>query len=60
MKFKGKSNGANFICVGSLDQEIFDRGILAVFEGLLGFCHDSFVFNISQSYRVNNFLLNEI
>jgi hypothetical protein len=60
MKFKGKSNGANIICVGSLDQEIFDRGTLAVFEELLGFCHDIFVFNISQSYRANSFSLNEI
>jgi hypothetical protein len=60
MKFKGKSNGTNIICIGSLDQEIFGRGVLAVFEGLLGFCHNSFVFNISQSYRANNFLSNEI
>jgi hypothetical protein len=60
MKFKGKSNGTNIICIGSLDQEIFDRDILAVFEGLLGFCHKSFVFSISQSYRANTFLLNEI
>jgi hypothetical protein len=37
MKFKGKSNGTNISCIGSRDQEIFDRGILAVFEGLLGF-----------------------
>jgi hypothetical protein len=60
MKIKGRSNGTNIICIGSLDQEIFDRDILAVFEGLLGFCQDSFVFNINQTYRANNFLLKEI
>jgi hypothetical protein len=60
MEFKGKSNGTNIICIGSLDQEIIDKGILAVFEGLLGFCQGSFVFSISQSKRTNNFLLNGI
>jgi hypothetical protein len=45
MKFKGKSNGANIICIGSLDQEIFDRGVLAVFEGLLNFCYSNCIFN---------------
>jgi hypothetical protein len=48
------------MCLGSVNQEICDGGILAVFEGLLGFCHDSFVFNINQLYRANNLLLNEL
>lgn len=35
MKFKAESNGTNIKCVDALDQEIFDRVILAVFKGLL-------------------------
>jgi hypothetical protein len=57
MIFKDESNGTPIMCIGSVHQKIFDRGISAVFEGLLGFCHDSFVFDVNQSYRASNFLL---
>jgi hypothetical protein len=60
MTFKDESNGTSIMCIGSVDQEIFDKGILAVFEGLISFCHDSFAFDIKQSYRAPNFLLNEL
>jgi hypothetical protein len=60
MKFKGKSNGIHIIGLGSLDQEIFDRGILAVFGELLGFYHHSFVLYINQYYKTNNFLSNKL
>jgi hypothetical protein len=48
------------MCLGSVVQENFNRDILAVFEGLLGFCQGSFVFGINQYFRVNVFLLNEL
>jgi hypothetical protein len=48
------------MCLGLVDQEIFEKGILAVFEGLLGFCHHNFVLDITQSYRADNFLLKKL
>jgi hypothetical protein len=60
MIFKDKSNGTPIMFFGSLDQEIFDKGILAVFERFLDFCQDSSVFNINQYYRVTTLLLNEL
>jgi hypothetical protein len=44
--------------LGSLDQDISDRSILAVFEGLLDFCHHNVVFDINQDYRATNFQSN--
>jgi hypothetical protein len=55
MKFKGKPNGTNIICIGSLDQEIFDKGILAVFEGLLGFRYHNSISNAYKYYGANYF-----
>jgi hypothetical protein len=46
MIFKDESNGTPIVCLGSVVQEIFDMDILAVFEGFLGFCYDSSLFNI--------------
>jgi hypothetical protein len=60
MKFKGEFNGTHIMCLGLPDQEISDRGILAVFEGLLGLYHHNSVFNINQLYRASNFLLNGV
>jgi hypothetical protein len=42
-----------------VNQEIFHIGILADFEGLLGFSQDNFVFYNNQTYRADNFQLNE-
>jgi hypothetical protein len=58
MKFKGKSNGTHIMCLGSLDQDISDRSILAVFEALLDFCHHNVIFDINQDYRATNFQSN--
>jgi hypothetical protein len=60
MKFKGKSNGTHIMCLGSLDQDISDRSILAVFEGLLDFCHRNVVLDINQDYGATYFQLNEL
>jgi hypothetical protein len=59
IKFKGELKGTHIICLGPLDREIFDRGILAVFEGLLGVCYKNSVLNINKYCGANNFLLNE-
>jgi hypothetical protein len=48
------------VCFGSVNQQISDKGVLAVFEELLGFCHESFVFNINQYYRASISLLVEL
>jgi hypothetical protein len=45
--------------LGSLIQEIFGRGILAVFEELLDLYHHNLVLDISQYYKANNLLSNE-